>query len=76
MCSAESGKVSTKLRDQVTKMSTERLRLKLCKAGSDDEAVEQMSRDDLMHAYAAVLLSPPTEPTAATVTALTKFSRA
>jgi len=51
-------------------MSTERLRLKLCKAGSDDEAVEQMSRDDLMHAYAAVLLSPPTEPTAATVTAL------
>ena len=58
-------KLTTKLREQVTKMSTERLRLKLCKAGSDDEAVEQMTRDDLMQAYAAILLSPPTEPTAA-----------
>ena len=64
-------KLTTKLREQVTKMSTERLRLKLCKAGSDDEAVEQMSRDDLMQAYAAVLLSPPSEPAAAAATAVT-----
>ena len=46
-------------RTEVSKMSTERLRAKLTKAGYDEDEVFEMDRSELLSTYAEYLLSPP-----------------
>ena len=54
-------KLSVEKRTKVSKMSTERLRAKLIKAGYDDDEVGlfEMDRSKLLSTYAEYLLSPP-----------------
>ena len=40
-------------------MNTDQLRIKLIKAGFDEEAVLEMERGDLLKSYAEYLLNPP-----------------
>ena len=44
--------LSVELQAEVKKTSTERLRLKLVKAGFDDDAVAELERVELMKMYA------------------------
>ena len=48
----------------IKKMSEDRLRLKPCHAGYDDEEVADMQRADLTAEYAAHLAKPPPKPAA------------
>jgi len=52
-------KLDAKQQAEVGKMSTERLRMRLAKAGFDEEQVATLSRNDLMSLYAEYLLTPP-----------------
>ena len=52
-------KLSVEKRTEVSKMSTERLRAKLTKAGYDEDEVFEMDRSELLSTYAEYLLSPP-----------------
>jgi len=52
-------KLSVEKRTEVSKMSTERLRARLIKAGYDEDKVFQMDRSELLSTYAKYLLSPP-----------------
>ena len=52
-------KLSVEKRTEVSKMSTERLRAKLTKAGYDEDEVFEMDRSQLLSTYAEYLLSPP-----------------
>ena len=51
-------KLSVEKRTEVSKMSTERLRAKLTKAGYDEDEVFEMDRSELLSTYAEYLLSP------------------
>ena len=52
-------KLSVEKRTEVSKMSTERLRARLAKAGYDEDEVFEMDRSELLSTYAEYLLSPP-----------------
>ena len=52
-------KLSVEKRTEVSKVSTERLRAKLTKAGYDEDEVFEMDRSELLSTYAEYLLSPP-----------------
>ena len=52
-------KLSVEKRTEVSKMSTERLRAKITKAGYDEDEVFEMDRGELLSTYAEYLLSPP-----------------
>jgi len=52
-------KLSIEKRTEVSKMSTERLRARLIKAGDDENEVVEMDRSNLLSTYAEYLLSPP-----------------
>jgi len=52
-------KLSVEKRTEVSKMSSERLRAKLIKAGYDEDEVFEMDRSQLLSTYAEYLLSPP-----------------
>jgi len=52
-------KLSVQKRTEVSKMSTERLRARLIKAGYDEDDVFEMDRSELLSTYAEYLLSPP-----------------
>ena len=52
-------KLSVEKRTEVSKMSTERLRAKLIKAGYDEDEVFEINRSELLSTYAKYLLSPP-----------------
>ena len=52
-------KLSVEKRTEVSKMSTERLRARLIKAGYDEDEVVEMDRNELLSTYAEYLLSPP-----------------
>ena len=52
-------KLSVEKRTEVSKMSTERLRVKLTKAGYDEDDVFEIDRSALLSTYAEYLLSPP-----------------
>ena len=52
-------KLSVEKRTEVSKMSTERLRAKLTKAGYDEDEVFEMDRSELLRTYAEYLLLPP-----------------
>jgi len=49
-------KLSVEKRTEVSKMSTERLRAKLIKAGYDEDEVVEMDRSELSSIYAEYLL--------------------
>ena len=51
-------KITTEQRDAIKKASSERLRVKLIVAGSDEESVLQLDRPKLMEACAELLLNP------------------
>ena len=51
-------KLSVEKRTEVSKMSTERLRAILTKAGYDEDEVFEMDRGELLSTYAEYLLSP------------------
>jgi len=51
-------KLSVEKRTEVSKMSTERLRAELIKAGYDEDEVFEMDRGELLSTYAEYLLSP------------------
>ena len=50
--------ITTEQRDAIKKASSERLRVKLILAGSDEESVLQLDRPKLMEACAELLLNP------------------
>jgi len=52
-------KLSVEKRTEVSKMSMERLRARLIKAGYDEDEVVEMDRNELLSTYAEYLLSPP-----------------
>jgi len=52
-------KLSVEKRIDVSKMSTERLRARLIKAGYDEDEVFKMDRSELLSTYVEYLLSPP-----------------
>jgi len=54
-----------KTQEQIKKMSTEYLVLKLTKAGIDDEAILKMSREQLMAAWAELVATGKDKPAAA-----------
>jgi len=51
-------KLSAPQQQQVTKMSHERLHVKLISAGYEEEMIMGLERDDLMSVYAEVCSSP------------------
>ena len=52
-------KLSVEKGTEVSKMSTERLRAKLTKAGYNEDEVFEMDRIELLSTYAEYLISPP-----------------
>ena len=52
-------KLSVEKRTEISKMSTERLRARLIKAGYDENEVFEMDRSELLSTYAEYLFSPP-----------------
>ena len=54
-----------KTQEQIKKMSTEYLVLKLTKAGVDEEAILKMSREQLMAAWAELVATGKDKPVAA-----------
>ena len=52
-------KLSVEKRTEVSKVSMERLRARLIKAGYDEDEVFEMDRSELLSSYAEYLLSPP-----------------
>jgi hypothetical protein len=48
-------KLEPAARKSIEKMNTDRLRMKLAKAGVDEEEVAGMSREQLMHAWAEIV---------------------
>ena len=52
-------KLTAEKRAEVSKMSTERLRAKLIKAGYDEDEIVEMERGDLLNTYAEYLITPP-----------------
>jgi len=54
-----------KTHEQIKKMSTEYLVLKLTKAGLDEEAILKMTRDQLMAAWAELVATGKDKPAAA-----------
>jgi len=54
-----------KTQDQIKKISSEYLVLKLTKAGLDEEAILKMSRDHLMAAWADLVATGKDRPAAA-----------
>ena len=52
-------KLTAEKRAEVSKMSTERLRAKLIKAGYDEDEIVEMERGDLLNTYAEYLVTPP-----------------
>ena len=54
-------KLSTAKQAEIKKMSTERIKQHLLKAGFTEEQVKDMSRDDLLQALAEVRLKEETE---------------
>ena len=52
-------KLTAEKRAEVSKMSTERLRAKLIKAGYDEDEIFEMERGDLLNTYAEYLITPP-----------------
>jgi len=52
-------KLSVEKRTEVSKMSTERLRASLIKAGYDENEVFEMDRSEFVSTYAEYLLTPP-----------------
>jgi len=52
-------KLSVEKRTEVSKVSMERLRARLIKAGYDEDEVFEMDRSELLSTYAEYLLSPP-----------------
>ena len=52
-------KLAAEKRAEVSKMSTERLRAKLIKAGYDEDEIFEMERGDLLNTYAEYLITPP-----------------
>jgi len=65
-------KLSVEKRTEVSKMSTERLRARVIKAGYDEDEVFEMYRSELLSTYAEYLLSPliPESPDKAEVGAV------
>jgi len=57
-------KLSQKQQQEVSKTSTERLRMKLAKADYDEETVATADRNMLLNMYADYLLAPTVEPKA------------
>ena len=55
-------KLSVEKRTEVSKMSTERLRARLIKAGSDEDEVFEMYRSELLSTYAASTYFHPRYP--------------
>ena len=51
-------KLAAEKRAEVSKMSTERLRAKLIKAGYDEDDIFEMERGDLLNTYAEYLVTP------------------
>ena len=51
-------KLTAEKRAEVSKMSTERLRAKLIKAGYDEDDIFEMERGDLLNTYAEYLVTP------------------
>ena len=52
-------KLAAEKRAEVSKMSTERLRAKLIKAGYDEDEIVEMERGDLLNTYAEYVITPP-----------------
>jgi len=52
-------KLLVEKRTEVSKISTERSRARLIKAGYDEDEVVEMDRSELLSTYAEYLLSPP-----------------
>lgn len=52
-------KLTAEKRAEVSKMSTERLRAKLIKAGYDEDKIFETERGDLINTYAEYLITPP-----------------
>jgi len=52
-------KLSVEKRTEVSKISTERLRARLIKAGYDEDEVVEMDCNELLSTYAEYLFSPP-----------------
>ena len=48
--------------EQLRKCSTDRLRIKLSKAGGDEETIAAMGRDQLLDMLATLMLAPPPQP--------------
>ena len=57
-------KLPAEKRAELGKMNTDQLRIKLIKAGFDEEAVLEMERGDLLKSYAEYLLPPVVEKAA------------
>ena len=51
-------KLSAEKRAEVSKMSTERLRARLIKAGYDEDDIVEMERGNLLNTYAEYLVTP------------------
>jgi len=52
-------KLKAEKRAEVFKMSTERMRAKLIKAGYDEDEIVEMESGDLLNTYAEYLITPP-----------------
>jgi len=52
-------KLSVEKRTEVSKMSQERLRAKLIKAGYDEDGIFEMDRSEVLSTYAEYILLPP-----------------
>jgi hypothetical protein len=61
-------KLTAQQQEDAKRHSTDRLRAKLCKAGLDEEAVFNMTREDLLEAFAKLMLKPPEKQAAAATT--------
>ena len=48
--------------EQLRKCSTDRLRIKLSKAGGNEETIAAMGRDQLLDMLATLMLAPPPQP--------------
>ena len=62
-------KLDEKQRAAAVKLATERLRIKLAKSDLDEQVVADMTRDQLLEAYAKLVVAGLDEPVAAAKTA-------
>ena len=66
----ENGIVTSKTQEQIKKMSTEYLVLKLSKAGLDEEVIQKMSREQLMATWAELVATGKDKPAAVAAAAV------